>query len=460
MKQYDAIIIGSGQGGGPLAQNLAEQGWKVALIEKEYLGGTCINYGCTPTKTMIASARIAHYARRAPDFGVHTGEVAVNLGEVVARKNKIVTEWRGSQEQRVQQQINLDLYYGVGRFTAPHTVEVNGQSLKSEHIFINTGARPRIPEIPGISQIDYLTNRNIMDLQEVPAHLIIIGGGYIGLEFGQMFLRFGSRVSIIHHGSHLLSREDEDVATALQEALLGEGMKIHLNAEPVRIARSGDEVQVTISSTGSKEEIVTGTHLLIATGRVPNSDNLGLENAGVETDERDFIKVNERLETTAPGVWAIGDVKGGPAFTHISYDDFLIVYDALIHSRQRTIHDRLVPYAVYTDPELGRVGLTEKEARKAGYRLKIGKIPMNWVARALERDETAGLMKVVIDADTERILGAAILGPEGGELVQILMTVMMADAPWTLLRKAVYIHPTLAEGFFALFDSVKEEGEV
>ncbi|RME98695.1 MAG: mercuric reductase, partial [Chloroflexi bacterium] len=389
MKKYDAIIIGSGQGGGPLAHKLADLNWTVAFIEKDHLGGSCVNYGCTPTKTMLASARLAHYARRAPEFGVQTGPVAVNLAQVVARKDKLVQEWRQGQNGHAESRPSLDLYRGHGRFTGPHTVEVNGEELTGDHIFINTGTRPRIIPIPGLDSVDYLTNRNLMDLTETPEHLIILGGNYLGLEFGQMYRRFGSRVTVIEIMDQLIPREDPDVAAALQEALEAEGLVFHLGTQAARVAKSGGGIEVTLQHGDDSTETITGSHLLMSIGRTPNTDDLGLEAAGI-TAERGFIIVNDRLETNVPGVWALGDVKGGPAFTHVAYDDHLVIFDNLIHGKNRTIANRLVPYALFTDPELGRVGLTETEARAAGYKLKVGKIPMSWVARAIERDETAG----------------------------------------------------------------------
>lgn len=455
-KEYDAIIIGSGQGGNPLAHKLADRGWTVALIEREHLGGSCINYGCTPTKAMIASARVAHVARRSGDFGVQTGDVSVDLPSVIARKNRIVHKMRSGQQDKVDERPSLDLYRGTGCFTGPHTVAVNDYELRSEHIFINTGARPRFPDIPGLDDVDVLTNHNIIYLEQRPEHLLVLGGSYIGLEFGQMFRRFGSRVTVIERGDQIAPREDEDVAQALQEALEAEGIEFHLNARAAAVRAAGEGVTVTIEQNGASADL-SGTHLLLAVGRVPNTDALNPQAAGVETDDRGYVVVDERLETTAPGIWALGDVKGGPAFTHISYDDHFIVYKNLVENAQppRTTRDRLVPYALFTDPELGRVGMTEKQAREAGYNLKVGSIPMAWVARAIERGETQGLMKIVVDADTDRILGAAILGSGGGELVQTLMALMMADAPWTLFKDAVFIHPTLSEGFFTLMDNVE-----
>jgi pyruvate/2-oxoglutarate dehydrogenase complex dihydrolipoamide dehydrogenase (E3) component len=454
MSKYDAIVIGSGQAGNPLSHKLADHGWTIALIEKEHLGGTCVNTGCTPTKTMIASAQVAHYARHAARWGVRTGDVSVDLAKVVARKDQIVRQFRGGQDHKVQQRKNLYLHRGHARFLDAHRLRVGDQVLEGEHIFINTGTRVAVPPLDGLDAVPYLTNATIMELTEVPEQLVVLGGGYIGLEFGQMFRRFGSRVTVVHNGPQILAREDADVAAELQQALEAEGLRFVLSARTTRVEQHNGQVALTVH-TASGSETVTGSHLLVATGRRPNSDDLGLENTGVETDARGFIRVNNVLETGVPGVWALGDVKGGPAFTHISYNDYQIVYANLIDGRSLITDDRQVPYSVFTDPQLGRVGLTEKEARAGGRRLKVGQISMGWVARAIERDETAGLMKLVVDSDTDRILGAAILGTEGGELVQLLGAVMLAGAPYTLLKGAVYIHPTLAEGFWRLVEEVK-----
>jgi pyruvate/2-oxoglutarate dehydrogenase complex dihydrolipoamide dehydrogenase (E3) component len=456
MTSYDAIVIGAGQGGPPLAHKLADLGQRVALVEREHLGGSCINYGCTPTKAMIASARIAHYARRGPEFGVHTGDVRIDLREVVARKDALVRQWRDGQQGHVDRRDTLDLYRGHGRFTGPHEVEVNGETLTSDRIVINTGTRPRILPIAGLDEIEVLTNRNIMDLTEVPEHLIVLGGNYLGLEFGQMFRRFGSEVTVVEINGQITPREDEDVAKTLQQALEEEGIRFHFGTSASRVTKTAQGIEVTLEPRGGGAgTTLEGTHLLMSIGQVPNSDDLGLDAAGVETLEGGWIKTNGRLETNVPGIWALGDVKGGPAFTHVSYDDHLVIYDNLIEGKDRSIDGRILPYALYTDPELGRVGLSEKEAREAGYRLKVGSIPMEWVARAIERSETKGMMKVVVNADNDRILGAAILGAEGGELIQTIMTLMLADAPWTLFEKRMFIHPTLTEGFFSLMDSVK-----
>ena len=455
MKTYDAIIIGSGQGGVPLATNLAELGWRMALIEKGQLGGSCINYGCTPTKTMISSARIAHYTRVGPEFGIHPGLVQVNMAEVVARKNEIVDSFRSGIEDQVENNPKLTLYRGHGRFTAPHEVEVNGEKLTSDKIFINTGTRPRVLPIPGLDQIEFLTNRNIMDLKAVPAHLIALGGNYLGLEFGQMFRRLGSEVTVVELGDQIIPREDPEVSESLKEALEGEGMIFHLGAKTTKVAKTPDGLEIVVEKNDGTTQTLKGTHLLVSIGQVPNSDDLGLDKAGVATDKFGFIQHDGKLQTSVSGIWVIGDVKGGPAFTHVSYDDYLVIFDNLVNGKSRTIDNRIVPYALFTDPELGRVGLTEREARAKGYRLKIGSVPVAYVARAIERSETKGLMKIVINADDDRILGATILGPDGGELVQILMALMMADAPWTLYENAMFIHPTMAEGFFSLMGNVE-----
>ena len=459
MKRYDAIVIGSGQGGNPLCHKLADHGWRVALIEKAHLGGTCINSGCTPTKTMVASAQVAHYARNAARWGVESGEVRVDLPSVVRRKDTIVESFRSGQQRNVDKRPNLDLYRGHGRFTGPHRIQVGEETLESERIFIDTGTRTDIPRIEGLSTVPYLTNSTLMDLQEVPEHLIVLGGGYIGLEFGQMYRRFGSNVTVIHRGDQLLTREDPDIAAELQRALGAEGIEFILNATTTAVGQANGKIILSLEGnplpSGGPARSISGSHLLIAAGRRPNTDDLGLEQAGVETDQRGFVRVNRRLETNVPGIWALGDVKGGPAFTHISYNDFQILYANLIEEKDLGVDRRIVPYSVFTDPQLGRVGMTETEARAKGHALKIGKIPMSWVARAIERDETAGMMKLVVDAATDRILGAAILALEGGELVQMLGVLMLADLPYTLLKGAVYIHPTLAEGFFTLMENVK-----
>jgi pyruvate/2-oxoglutarate dehydrogenase complex dihydrolipoamide dehydrogenase (E3) component len=452
--RFDAIVIGSGQGGNPLAYALADHGWTVALVEQGDLGGTCVNTGCTPTKTMIMSAQVAHYAREASRWGVRAGEISVDMPAVVARKKEVVLRFRSGHERQIAERPNLHLYRGHGRFVAPRELQIDEDRIEGERVFINVGTRPDPPRVPGLETVGYLTNESIMELREVPEHLIVLGGGYIGLEFGQMFRRFGSRVTIIHNSDQILAREDPEISTDLQRSLEAEGVEFRLRATTTRVEKQETQIRVTIA-LGAASEAIAGTHLLAATGRRPNTDDLGVERAGIPLDSHGYIRVNGRMETGVPGVWALGDVKGGPAFTHISYNDFQILYANIIDGKDLSIQNRYVPYSLFTDPQLGRVGMTEKEARAAGRKLKIGSFPMANVSRAIERSETAGRMKIVIDAASDRILGAAILGIEGGEIVQILGMMMLAGAPWTILKGTVYIHPTLAEGFFGLMDSVK-----
>ena len=452
--KFDAIVIGSGQAGKPLSYALADLGWKLAFIERAELGGSCINTGCTPTKTMVASAQVAHYARNAARWGVHTNDVSVDLPAVVARKNKVVQGFRDAIQRRIDTKQNITLVRAHGRFTGPHQVEAGGQTFESEKIFIDTGTRPEIPKIPGMDSVPFLTNASVMELLEIPKHLLVLGGGYIGLEFGQMFRRFGSRVTIIHKSERILPREDPDITQELQKALEAEGVEFALGGTTTRVENRSGEIALAYE-TKQGSQTISGSHLLVATGRKPNTDDLGLDKAGIATDPRGYIKVNGRMETSAAGIWAMGDVKGGPAFTHISYNDYQIVYANLIEGKNLTIEHRYLPYALFTDPPLGRVGITEQDARTSGRKFKMGTYPMASVARAIERDETVGLMKVIVDGENDRILGAAILGSEGGELVQILGAMILAGAPYTVLKGAVYIHPTLAEGFFGLMESVK-----
>lgn len=452
--KYDAIIIGSGQAGNPMAASLADHGWTVAIIEKAHLGGTCINTGCTPTKTLVHRALVVHYARDAARWGVVTHDASADLPAIVAQKNKVVQWKRDGQQTSIDKRPNLHLYWGVAQFTGPHALKVGDQSLESERIFIDTGARALIPPIPGLDTVSYLTNESIMELTELPEHLVVLGGGYIGLEFGQMFSRFGSRVTVIQTNERIVPREDPEVSAELQRALEAEGIRFLLSAKTTKVEmRDGAIVLAVAQAAGSS--IVTGSHLLVATGRRPNTEDLALDKAGIATNKNGSVKVNGKLETNVPGIWALGDVNGGPAFTHISYNDFQIVYANLIEGKNRTTDNRIVPYCVFTDPQLGGAGLTEKEARAKGYKLKIGKVPMSVVARAYERDETAGLMKIIVDASNDRILGATVLSGDGGETVHILYTLMLADMPYTLLKGAVYIHPTWAEGLFFLLNDVK-----
>jgi pyruvate/2-oxoglutarate dehydrogenase complex dihydrolipoamide dehydrogenase (E3) component len=452
--RYDAIVVGSGQAGAPFSYRLAEQGWTVALVEKAHLGGTCINTGCTPTKTMIHRAQVAHYARNAARWGVVTHDVNADLSKIVAQKDALILGRRARHEKQIADHPKMRLYRGEARFLGPRQLSVAGDVLEGDKIFINTGARPDLPRIFGLENVEYLTNETMLELKTRPEHLLVLGGGYIGLEFGQMFLRFGSPVTVIHRGGQILPREDPEVAVELQGALESEKMKFLLNARTTSVEEKGGSIVLTVEGTGGTRT-VAGSHLLVATGRRPNTDRLDLEKAGVETDKFGFIQVNGRLETNVDGIWALGDVKGGPAFTHISYNDFQIVYANLIEGKDLSTDHRLVPYCVFTDPQLGRVGMTEKEARAKGYKLKIGKVPMAVVARAFERDETAGLMKIVVDASNDRVLGATILGVEGGEVVHTLYTLMLGNLPYTLLKGAVYIHPTLTEGLWFLLEDVR-----
>ena len=452
--KFDAIIIGSGQAGNPLSFALADLGWKVALIERGELGGSCINTGCTPTKTMVASAQVAHYARDAARWGVRASDVSVDMPAVVARKNRVVENGRKGVQKRIDVRPGVKLVHGHAKFIGPHQVQVGAEVLESEKIFIDTGTRPAIPQIQGLDTVPFLTNATIMELQAVPEHLIVLGGGYIGLEFGQIFRRFGSRVTIVHNGKRILPREDPDITSALQRALEAEGIVLRTNIATKLVENRNGAITLTLES-GGRSESLQGSHLLVATGRKPNTDDLGLAAAGVLTDAHGYIKVNGRMETNVPGVWALGDVKGGPAFTHISYNDYQIAYANIIEGKNLSTANRYLPYALFTDPQLGRVGITETEARASGRKFKMGTFPMSSVSRAVERDETAGLMKIIVDAQSDRILGAAILGSEGGETVQILGAMIWADAPYTVLKGAVYIHPTMAEGLFGLMESVK-----
>ena len=452
--KFDAIVIGAGQAAKPLSFALADRGEKVVFVERAELGGTCINTGCTPTKTMIASAQVAHYARDAARWGVRATGVAVDLPAIVARKNKVVQGFRDSIQKGVDSRPNIRLVRGHARFIGTRQIQVGNETFESEKIFIDTGTRPLIPKIPGIDSVPFLTNVSIMELQELPRHLIILGGGYIGLEFGQMFRRFGSQVTIVQNGDRLMPAEDEDIVRELEKALEAESISFQVSSSTTSIENRGADILLTMETPQSTRTLA-GSHLLIATGRKPNTDDLGLDKAGIATNDKGYIHTNGRMETNVPGVWALGDVKGGPAFTHISYNDFQIVYANIFEGENLTIENRYLPYALFTDPQLGRVGITEQQARSSGKKFKMGTYPLTSVSRAIEKGETAGLMKIIVDATTDRILGASILSSEGGEIVQILGAMILAGAPYTILKGAVYIHPTMAEGFFGLMDSVK-----
>jgi pyruvate/2-oxoglutarate dehydrogenase complex dihydrolipoamide dehydrogenase (E3) component len=451
---HDVIIIGSGQAGGPLAGAFARAGRKVALVEREHVGGTCVNVGCTPTKTMVASARVAYLARRAADYGVQTGTVTVDLTRVRQRKRDIVNQFRSGSERRLGQ-AGVELVRGEGRFTTSHQVEVQLQQggtreLTAPTILINTGARPARPPLPGLDQVPFLDSTSIMELDQVPDHLLVLGGGYIGLEFGQMFRRFGSRVTVVQRSEHLLSREDADVADEVARILREDGLDVRLQTQVSKVAGSEGSIRLTVQGADG-EKTLEGSHLLLAVGRLPNTDHLKPSAAGVNTDARGFIVVDDQLRTNIEGLYALGDVKGGPAFTHISYDDYRIVKTNLLGNGGASRAGRFVPYTVYIDPQLGRVGLSEEQARKQGRNIRVAKMSMSYVARALETDEPRGLMKVVVDAESDQILGCAILGIEGGELMSMLQIAMMGQVPASRLREAIYAHPTLAEGLNTLF---------
>jgi pyruvate/2-oxoglutarate dehydrogenase complex dihydrolipoamide dehydrogenase (E3) component len=459
-QHYDAVVIGAGQGGNPLAQALAQAGRKTALVEREHVGGTCVNEGCTPTKTMVASAKVAYFDRRSADYGVQNGPVSVDMLKVRQRKQAIVDSFRNGSQQRLEDTEGLDLLLGEACFTGPKELEVrlNGDEalqLAADNVFINVGARPANPAVKGLDSIPTLDSTSIMELDELPEHPLVLGGGYIGLEFGQMFRRFGSEVTLVQRGKQLLAREDVDVAEAVADILREDGIEVLLETQTQRVEQADDGKIRLMVTTPEGERVLEGSHLLVAAGRPPNTDLLNLDAAGVETDKRGFVKVNERLETNVPGVYALGDAKGGPAFTHISYDDFRIIRTNLLEGGDATIADRPVPYTLFTDPQLGRVGLSEEAARGRGYNIRVARMPMSYVARALEVGESRGFMKAVVDAGTGQILGCAVLGIEGGEIMAMIQIAMMGKMPYMVLRNAIFSHPTLAESLNTLFAIVE-----
>jgi pyruvate/2-oxoglutarate dehydrogenase complex dihydrolipoamide dehydrogenase (E3) component len=457
---YDAIVIGSGQGGTPLSIALAKAGMKTAIVERNYVGGTCVNVGCTPTKTMVASARVAYLASRSADYGVDSGPVTVDMSAVRSRKSKIVESFHDGVLNNIEKTEGLELLEGEAAFVGPKSLKVSlseggTRLLAGERIFINTGARSATPPIPGLDTVATLDSTSIMELETLPAHLLVMGGGYVGLEFGQMFRRFGSQVTIVHRGDHLLSREDPDVADEVARILAEDGIRVLLNSEAIRAGAVDGSVSLIVR-TKERETELSGSHLLVAAGRSPNTDRLNLKSAGVELDQQGFIKVNDRLETKVAGVYALGDVKGGPAFTHISYDDFRILRTNLLEGGQATTEGRPVPYTVFIDPQLGRIGLTETEGKNRGLKILVAKLPMSSVARAIEMSETRGFMKAVVDADTKKILGCAVLGIEGGELMAMFEIAMLGNLPYTVLKDGIFAHPTLAESLNNLFKALAE----
>ncbi len=441
MQRFDAIFIGAGQASPSLAARMAERGMTVALVERKFLGGTCVNAGCMPTKTLVASARAAHVSRRAGAFGVTiTGEISVDMQAVRQRAHQITMDARNGLSEWLGTTDGIVIIYGHARFAAPDRIAVNGDTLTAPRIFLNVGARPVIPDLPGIADVDYLTSTSILDIDTLPRHLAIIGGSYIGLEFAQMYRRFGSQVTVIERGARIASREDEDVSEALRDILEAEDISVRTGAERVAFARHGDGTRVSMDGID-----IEASHVLVATGRKPNTDELGLDTAGVNVDGRGYILVDDKLATNVPGIWALGDCNGRGAFTHTSYNDFEIVAANLLDDEDRKVSSRIPAYALYTDPPLGRVGMTEREAAAAGRNVLVSTRPMARVGRARERDETRGFMKVVADADTREILGAAILGIEGDEAIHGIIDAMSAGTRYTDLQWSVPIHPTVSE---------------
>ncbi|HUF67580.1 MAG TPA: mercuric reductase [Longimicrobiales bacterium] len=443
MERFDVIVIGTGQGGVPFATRAAAAGRTTLVVERDQLGGTCVNRGCTPTKTMVASARAAHVARTAGRLGIGTGDVSVDLNAIVDRKESVVQQWREGVERQLVDAGGLTLRRGTARFTSPGTIDIEGDTYNADLIVVNTGARPAIPPIRGLNDIPFLDSTSIMNVRQVPGHLVVIGGGYIGCEFGQMFRRFGAAVTIADRGDHLLSREDEDVSEALEGVLRDEDIELALGADIDNVEMKGDDVVVTLDDGSS----ITGSHLLVATGRTPNTDDLGCDAAGIDTGSHGHIQVDDTYATTAAGVYAIGDVTGGPQFTHTSWDDHRILFDRLFNGRMdRNRSDRTIPYAVFTDPQVARVGLSEREAKRGGIEYELGSMPFGHVARAIEVDERAGIIKVLVDPVTDRILGAAIVGLEAGELIHIFAVMIEAGTMARALVDVEVAHPALAEG--------------
>ena len=443
--KFDAIIIGTGQAGPSLAARMTREGMKTAIIERKLFGGTCVNVGCIPTKALVASARAAHMARRGADFGVAIdGSIAVDMKRVKARKDGIVRQSNEGVTKWLKTMDNLTVFEGHGRLESANTVRVNGDLLQAEQIVINTGGRALVPDMPGVEDIDVLTNSSMMEVDFLPEHLVVIGGSYIGLEFAQMYRRFGSKVTVVERGPRLTAREDEEVSDAIKEILEGEGIDIRVGAECIGFEKRGDKVAVSAECAPGPEEVV-GSHVLLAVGRRPNTDDLGLETAGIETDDRGYVVVDDQLRTNVPGIWALGDVNGRGAFTHTSFNDYEILAANLFDDDPRRVSDRIPTYGLFIDPPLGRVGMSQREVREAGRPALIGRMAMARVGRARERSETQGFMKILIDAETEKILGATILGIGGDEIVQSILDVMYADAPYSVIQRAVHIHPTVTE---------------
>ncbi|MQA90419.1 MAG: FAD-containing oxidoreductase [Gemmatimonas sp.] len=458
-QRFDAIIIGTGQAGQPLSGALSDAGWQTAIIERGRVGGTCLIDGCTPSKTMIASARVAYLARRAAEYGVRAGPIDVDLPAVVRRKATVVDDFSAASERRMTERENLELIIGEARFVGPAEIEVKLSSsgtrrLTSEKIFINAGARPAAPSIPGLEQVDFFDSTSIMELTTLPDHLVVLGGGFVGLEFAQMFRRFGAQVTVLEAKAHLVDREDEDIAEAVEEIFREDGIDVRTSTEVIGVDRGHNGGVIIRVRASDGDDAIHGSHLLVAVGRVPNTDTLDVSRAGLETDRKGYIRVDERLQTNVPGIYALGDIAGSPPFTHIAYDDYRVIRANLLNNGDRTTTDRLLTYTFFIDPQLGRVGMSEAEARQDGLDIRVAKLPMTRVARAIETGETRGLIKALVDARTDRIVGAAVLGIEGGEIVAILQTAIIAGLPYTELRDAIFAHPTLAESLNNLFTAL------
>jgi dihydrolipoamide dehydrogenase len=459
MKEFDAIVIGAGQAGVPLAKKLAQAGFKTAIIEKRMIGGTCINDGCTPTKAMVASARMAYLAGRSHDLGIEIPSFEVNFEAIMARKAAIVKQFREGATAGLEKTENLTIIDGTAKFEDDHTLYVDSKdgsfgTYTARHIFINTGASPVIPEIEGVNEIDYLTSTSILELEEIPEHLLIVGGGYIGLEFGQMFKRFGAKVTLLEKGDRLMPKEDDDVCEAVTEIFAEDGIDIRIETQVVKFEQlANGQIKVTLNQDDEKTTL-TCSHVLLASGRKPQTEFLGLENTGVKCDEHGHVLVNEFLETDAKNVYALGDVKGGPAFTHIAYNDYVVVANNIIEGGKMSIKDRMIPYCMFTDPQLGRVGITETEAIEQGLDYLVAKIPMKNVARAIETAEIRGFMKAVVDKKTKLILGATIVGEQGGEIMTVLQMAMMGKITYEEVRFAIFAHPLYAESLNNLFMAI------
>jgi len=460
MRKFDAIVIGSGQGGVPLAKKLAKAGWQTAIVEKRWIGGTCINDGCTPTKSMIACGAAAHVIANSQEWGITVSDFKVDLEKIVQRKNKVVESFRGGATKGMEKTEGLSIIYGEAVFTGEKTLKValkdgGEEEITAPHIFINTGTLPKIPPVPGLDTIKYLTNTSIMELTKLPSHLVIMGSGYIGLEFGQLFRRLGSQVTIIDKGRQLLKHEDEDVAAAVKKVMETSGVTMHSGANIQKVEQIGDTIRLQFTANGENLAI-TGSHLLVAVGRTPQSTSLHPEKAGIELDDKGYFKVNDQLETNVPGIYVLGDVKGGPAFTHISYNDYLILYKRLVNKEDTSIKDRPVPYCMFTDPQLGRIGLTEKAAKEAGYDVKVACLDMTRVARAIETGNTQGFMKAVINSNDDKLLGVAILGPEGGEVMSVMQMAMLGGITAKQLREMIFAHPLYSESINNLFMTLEK----